>query len=200
MRLTADATAVLGLHWQVNVIRAEGVFGARYAAAVQAAGVVARARVVHALARRAGVLVAYTRFTVPADGGRLVPNTPVMQQVAGNPALLPEAPGSQLVPELAAEPTDLVVDNQKLSGLAGSDLAGALRARGIDTLVLTGVATNLTVEQTARHATDLGFRVYVLADCCAADDVEVHRASLANLALTTMGVRDSDRFGPALGG
>jgi biuret amidohydrolase len=200
MRLTASATAVLSLHWQVNVIRPEGLFGSRYAAAVQAAGVVALVRGVHSAARRAGVLVVYTRFTVPADGGRLVPNTPIMRQIAGDPAMLPEAPGSQLVPELAAGPADLVVDNQKLSGLAGSDLAAALAARGIGTLVLTGVATNLTVEQTARHGTDLGFRVYVLADCCTADAPDVHRASLANLALTTMGVRDSDRFVAALRG
>jgi nicotinamidase-related amidase len=200
MRLVAAETAVLGLHWQVNVVRPEGVFGARYAAEVARAGVIARALEVHAAARRAGMLVVYTRFTVPVDGGQLVRNTPVMMQVADDPALRPEAPGSQLVPELASEPADLVVDNQKLSGLAGSELPRTLAERGIDTLVLTGVATNLTVEQTARHGTDLGFRVWVLADCCVADDPDVHRASLANLELTTMGVVDSRWFAAALAG
>jgi nicotinamidase-related amidase len=42
------------------------------------------------------------------------------------------------------------------SGLAGNDLPELLAARGIDTVLVTAVATNLTVEQTARHGTDLG--------------------------------------------
>ena len=110
----------------------------------------------------------------------------------------PETAGCQLVPELAAQHGDLVADNQKLSGLAGSDLPDRLRQRGIDTLVLTGVATNLTVEQTARHGTDLGFTIYVLADCCTAASPGVHDASLANLSLTTEGVVDSADFLAAL--
>lgn len=79
------------------------------------------------------------------------------------------------------------VDNQKLSGLAGNDLASQLRAQGVDTLFVTGVATNLTVEQTARHGTDLGFTVHVVSDCVTAADDAVHAASLANLELATAG-------------
>jgi len=50
-----------------------------------------------------------------------------------------------------------------------------------------GVATNLTVEQTARHGTDLGFTVYVVGDCVMAVDEATHLASLGNLELTTAG-------------
>ena len=52
-------------------------------------------------------------------------------------------------------------------------------------MLITGVATNLTVDQTARHGTDLGFTVYVVRDCMAAADEATHAASLANLELTT---------------
>lgn len=100
----------------------------------------------------------------------------------------PDAPGAALVPELAGR-AGLVVDNQKLSGLAGNDLAARLRDRGVGTLFLTGVATDLTVEQTARHATDLGFHVHVITDCTAAAEEATHRASLAALARTTAGNR-----------
>jgi biuret amidohydrolase len=82
---------------------------------------------------------------------------------------------------------DRVVDNQKLSGLAGNDLFSWLVERGICTVFLTGVATNLVVEQTARHGTDLGLTVHPISDCVAAADLAVHRASLANLDLTTAG-------------
>ncbi|WP_330251601.1 cysteine hydrolase [Nocardia sp. NBC_00565] len=56
-----------------------------------------------------------------------------------------------------------------------------------------GVATNLVVEQTARHATDLGFTVYPVSDCVAAASPETHAASLANLELTTAGCRTADQ-------
>ena len=121
-----------------------------------------------------------------------------MRQVADSPRMRPETAGCQLVPELVAQHGTLVADNQKLSGLAGSDLPDRLWQRGIDTLVLTGVATNLTVEQTARHGTDLGFTIYVLADCCTAASPGVHDGSLANLSLTTEGVVDSADFLVAL--
>lgn len=198
MHVVAERTAVLGLHWQVNVVRPEGLFGALFAEPVVGSGVIPRAAAVHAGARGAGLLVAYTRFTIPEGGGQFVANTPVMRQIADSPRMRPETAGCQLVPELAAQHGDLVADNQKLSGLAGNDLPDRLRQRGIDTLVLTGVATNLTVEQTARHGTDLGFTIYVLADCCTAVSPEVHDASLANLSLTTEGVVDSAEFLAAL--
>ncbi|MFR9732032.1 cysteine hydrolase [Saccharopolyspora sp. MS10] len=179
--------AVLALHWQVNVISPEGFFGAMLSGPVARSGAVARAERFHAAAAEAGAELIFTRFTVPAGEGELVRNTAFMRAVAdAQESFRPEAPGTALIPELAAQP-DLVVDNQKLSGLAGSDLADRLRARGVDTVLITGVATNLTVEQTARHATELGFHAHVVADCAAAAEEAVHEASLANLALATAG-------------
>jgi nicotinamidase-related amidase len=103
----------------------------------------------------------------------------------------PESPGAQLVLEMAAT-RGRIVDNQKLSGLADNGLPEWLRARAIDTLWMTGVATHLTVEQTARHGTDLGFTVHVIRDCTAAASEDVHEASLANLDLATAGCRAAD--------
>lgn len=181
--------AVLALHWQVNVIKPDGFFGGMLAAPVAASGVVARAARFHADARIAGLPVVCTRFTVPADEGALVRNTGFMQAVgAAQEAFRPDAPGSALIEEIAGL-ADRVVDNQKLSGLAGNDLPEWLAAQGIDTLYLTGVATNLTVEQTARHGTDLGLTVYTVSDCVAAASEEIHAASLANLELATAGCR-----------
>lgn len=189
MLIDPRRVAVLGLHWQVNVIHADGFFGAMLAEPVAASGVVDRAVRFHRDAHAAGAGRHFVRFTIPEDEGALVRNTASMRAVAdAQQAFRPEAPGSALIPEMAAQAADPeVVDNQKLSGLAGSDLADRLRASGVDTVLVTGVATNLTVEQTARHATDLGFTTYVVRDCVAAATPEVHQASLANLELTTAG-------------
>ncbi|MFD4406833.1 cysteine hydrolase [Nocardia sp. NPDC058499] len=181
--------AVLALHWQVNVIRPEGFFGPMLAEPVAASGVVQRAADFHKQAAELGLPIVFTRFTVPEDEGRLVRNTGFMESVgAAQHEFRPEAPGSRLIEEMADQ-ADHIVDNQKLSGLAGNDLPRWLVENDIDTLFLTGVATNLTVEQTARHGTDLGFTVYTVADCVTAADPQVHTASLSNIALVSAGLR-----------
>ena len=58
-----------------------------------------------------------------------------------------------------------------------------LRGSGIDTVVFVGVATNLSVEGTARVASDLGYRTVVVADACSAAPPAAHAASLESLGL-----------------
>ncbi|MCS3779729.1 cysteine hydrolase [Tsukamurella ocularis] len=190
--------AVLALHWQVNVIEPDGFFGPMLAAPVAESGVVDRAAAFHDAALAAGVPVIFTRFTVPEGEGDLVRNTPFMQAVADAQEFFrPDAPGASIIAAMADQPT-AIYDNQRLSGLAGPATEW-LAEHGIDTLYLTGVATNLTVEQTARHGTDLGLVVHVVEDCVAAADPAVHAASLANLDLATAGrvtaIEAASRFG-----
>ena len=199
MQIDRGKTAVLALHWVVNVVKPEGFFGQWFAEPVARSGVFERTARVFEAARAGGVPVVYTRFVVPPGGGQLVTNTPVMEQVAASEMFRPDSPTVAVVPELAPVEGEMVVDSQKLSGLAGSDLPESLRERGVDTVVLTGGATNMTVEQTARHGVDLGFRVFVLRDCVTAATDEAHRASLANLEMLTTGVVDSGEFVAALG-
>lgn len=183
MTINPRRAAVLALHWQINVIKPEGFFGAMLSEPVARSGVVERAARFH---QAAGTAVFFTRFTIPEGEGGLVRNTGLMHAVGdAQEAFRPDAPGTQLIPEMAAGAR--TVDNQKLSGLAGNDLAARLTEQDVDTVFITGVATNLTVEQTARHATDLGFTVHVISDCVTAADDDVHASSLANLELTTAG-------------
>ena len=194
MTLDPSRTAVLALHWQVNVIEPHGFFGGMLAAPIAASGVVARASAFHDAVRRLGVAVFFTRFTIPEGEGQLVRNTVFMNAVAGaQESFRPDAPGAALIDAMTVGERDLVVDNQRLSGLAATPLPDKLAERRIDTVLVTGVATNLTVEQTARQATDLGFTVHVVSDCVAAADEASHRASLANLELTTAGSVDAEQ-------
>jgi len=180
---------VLALHWQVNVIKPEGFFGAMLSEPVARSDVVQRAVRFHDAVRAADVAVIFTRFTVPVGEGGLVRNTEFMRAVGdAQEEFRPSAPGAQLIEEMSVlSELDRVVDNQKLSGLADNDVPRWLVERGIDTVFVTGVATNLTVEQTARHGTDLGLTVHTVSDCVTAATDAVHSASLANLDLTTAG-------------
>jgi len=76
---------------------------------------------------------------------------------------------------LGALPGELVFTKRRVGAFSTTDLAAALAERGIDTLVLAGISTSGVVLSTLRDAADKDFRLFVLADCCADPDAEVHR-------------------------
>jgi nicotinamidase-related amidase len=94
-----------------------------------------------------------------------------------------EPPGTKIIDELEPRADDWIVTNTKVSAFAASDLDERLRGAGIDTVVLFGVATNLSVESTGRSAGDLGYRVVLVADACEAATDQAHVATLASFAL-----------------
>ena len=71
-------------------------------------------------------------------------------------------------------PGDLVVVKRQWGAFYGTDLDFQLRRRGVDTIVLGGVATNIGVESTARQAWELGFAVVVAEDLCATHSADMH--------------------------
>jgi nicotinamidase-related amidase len=82
---------------------------------------------------------------------------------------------TRIHPDVAPEPGDIVVTKRRVSAFAGSDLDMILRARGIDHLVLAGIATSGVVLSTLRQAADLDYGLTVLSDGCFDADPEVHQ-------------------------
>lgn len=83
--------------------------------------------------------------------------------------------GVELDPGLDRRTADVVVTKHRASAFAGTDLDLVLRAGGIDTLVVAGVATSAMVAATVYDAADRDYRVRVAADACADPDDAVHR-------------------------
>lgn len=100
-------------------------------------------------------------------------------------ALDPAHPGYRLYAGLQAEDRDLFIDKIMYSALipGSSDLDRELRARGIDTLLIAGTATNVCCESTARDAMMLDYGVVMLADANAAANDAAHRHALDTIAL-----------------
>ena len=94
---------------------------------------------------------------------------------AGGIGFTADDPGAEIHPDVRPQPADLVVSRSRLGGFAGSDLHVLLRAREIEELVLTGIATSGAVLSTLRQAADLDYRLTVLSDGCLDADPEVHR-------------------------
>lgn len=138
--------------------------------------------------RSTGVLVVHTRVWMAKDGSdlgvmaELVPPFIVDLYTEGSPT-------AELHPALDVTPEDLVVDKTRYGAFHGTDLAPQLRLRGIDTVIVSGIATNICCETTAREAAQHDFRVVFASDGTATQDMngvaanDLQRASLASLGM-----------------
>lgn len=82
---------------------------------------------------------------------------------------------------LAPEDGDIVVQKHCYSAFQGTPLSGLLRRRGVRTLVVTGVSTNICVESTFRDGHSRGYYIAVPADCVASPAEDLHLATLRNV-------------------
>jgi biuret amidohydrolase len=94
---------------------------------------------------------------------------------------LPDAPQTQIVPELAPTGREAVLDKLTLSAFAGTPLELALRGAEVQALAIVGVATEIGIEPTVRHAGDLGFIPVVLTDACAPGNAEAGERAIETL-------------------
>jgi nicotinamidase-related amidase len=84
--------------------------------------------------------------------------------------LRPGQPGVEIKPEVRPHPGEPVVQKSVSSAFIGTTLEADLRRRGLTTLVVVGMQTNLCVSTTARMAGNLGFHTYVVSDATATFD------------------------------
>ncbi|HSY63285.1 MAG TPA: isochorismatase family protein [Terriglobales bacterium] len=100
---------------------------------------------------------------------------------AGAPKLSFTPDWTELVPELEQQPSDYIVSKQRVGAFIGTSLDDYLRQRGVTQVFLTGIATSLGVESTARSAYDLGYNVVFAVDAMTDRDAEAHRHSVEKI-------------------
>jgi nicotinamidase-related amidase len=151
--------------------------------------ITARVARVLAAARAAGVRVFFTRhMSLPRElMGAAQYRVAMAWQRVDDPAkvepwFLRDTPGFAIVPELAPRPSEAIFDKLAMSAFAGTPLEFALRDCGITAVAITGIATEIGIEPTARHAADLGFLPVLVADACGAGEADAAERSLASLA------------------
>jgi biuret amidohydrolase len=98
-----------------------------------------------------------------------------------NPWFLRDSPGFQITPELAPRPSEAIFDKLTMSALEGTPLAIALRDCSITSIALVGVAMEIGIEPTARHAADLGIVPVIVEDACGNGHAEAARRSVESL-------------------
>jgi nicotinamidase-related amidase len=97
---------------------------------------------------------------------------------AGTPKFAFPPDWAELVPELDQHPNDHLITKQRWGAFIGTSLHDDLRHRGVTQIVLTGVATSIGVESTARSAYDFGYNVALVVDAMTDRDADSHRQSV----------------------
>jgi len=132
-----------------------------------------------AACRAAGVPVIHVWYIVEQGAPGLKQNAPLYQGVRGANALVRGTWGAAPVDGLAPEPGDHVVEKMRMNGFYDTRLDTLLRGLGVETLIITGAWTNMSIEHTARHAADAGYRAVVASDGTSTVNDEWQHAALS---------------------
>lgn len=174
-------TALIGIDLQECFVRDSPI------SAPDGPAVVERLNRLAAVCRNAGIAVIHTRFVLPADGsdlGLLGETSPPARAGILNAG----APSAQLDRQVVTTEGDIILDKPRFGAFFRTNLEEILRSRGIDILIIGGIATNVCCETTAREAMQREFRVFFLSDGTATADMgEVPAAELQRASLGTLG-------------
>ncbi|MFP5020198.1 cysteine hydrolase family protein [Pseudonocardia phyllosphaerae] len=154
------------------------------------------------VARKAGTTVGYVRVALTPEEAEAAPaHSQFGKMVAAGaaPGLAPDAATTAVDDRIAPQPGDIVVRKSRIGAFSTTDLDEQLRAAGVTTLVLTGIATSGVVLSTVRDAADRDYRIVVLSDACADGSPEVHDALVEKVLPAQATVTTSDRLAGMLG-
>ncbi len=202
MALTIDKghTVLLAMDFENDIVHENGALkDVGFAAMVEQNNVLAKTARLLDAARRSSVKVIYVSVKFrPGYPERPTNDSQFAPLIQAN-ALVEGTWGAEIHEAVTPQDGDMVVTKRAVSAFYGSDLAVLLATGGIDTLLLCGVATNFVVEGTAREATDRGYNVVIVGDCCTSASQELHDAAL-NTALPFLAtISNLDEVTVALG-
>ncbi|MDF0487452.1 cysteine hydrolase [Sphingomonas sp. H39-1-10] len=179
-------TALIVVDVQVDFASKDGLIG-RYGTDMSPAeDAIDRIEALIAAARRAGATVGFMRvMTRPETDSNALKTWMARKGTPGDAGICRVGSGGEAYYRVHPEPGDIEVEKLVYSSFHGTDFEQKLRARGIDTLVLTGLTTDCCVDSTARDAFHRDFHTFVVSDACASFEPDVHAGALKALASHT---------------
>lgn len=160
---------------QNGMVDPEGSSNEGLAAQAGGRGVVAAIARLTETFRTAGAPVVHTTIVLRPDGAGTQANCLLLGSLKKKGAVVAGRKEAEIHPDLTPHATDIVV--QRVHGLTpfhNSELESLLRERGVDTVVLAGVSTNIGIPGAALEAVNRGFTVVVAEDCTAGAWPEAH--------------------------
>ena len=140
--------------------------------------IIPRIQVLLEIARTLGIPVIYACDSfLPGDfifRGRMKPHS------------LRGTEGAKVIDELAPRPGDMILEKRRMSSFFKTDLDLTLNTLGVETILVTGIATPVCVLLTAMDGLSHGFKAVIVEDCAAAHKPEIHGATLGLYRKTGM--------------
>jgi gluconolactonase len=181
------STALIIQDMQNDVIGERGAFAETGAPAHAASqNVVANVARLADAARAAGVPVIHVHYVVEEGSLGLRPNAPLFQGIVDTNALVRGSWGAAAVEGVEPVAGDHVVEKMRMNGFYETRLEILLRGLDVDSLVIAGCYTNMSIEHTARHGADAGYAITVVSDGTSTTSDEWQHAAL-NYAMTNVG-------------
>ena len=125
-------------------------------------------------ARTAGILVIYVVAQFRPGHPEASPRNRFNTYNKAQGRLVEGSQGAEIRPEVAPLPDDIVVTKRRINAFFGTDLDGVLRANGIESIVLAGIATRGVILSSTRHAGDADYDIVILRDCVGDPDPDLH--------------------------
>ena len=137
--------------------------------------------------RAKGVAVIHVHYIVEEGAPGLKVNAPLFQGLKEANALVRGSWGAAPAKGLEPKQGDFVVEKMRMSAWEGTKLEQLLVGLGLDTVIVTGAWTNMSIEHTSRTGADKGYNMVVPEDCCSTMNADWHNASI-NYALQNVSV------------
>jgi gluconolactonase len=161
--------------------------------------VVANVADLAAACRAKGIPVIHVHYIVEEGAPGLKLNAPLFNGVKDTNGLVRGTWGAAPADGLEPKPGDFVVEKMRMSAWEGTKLEVLLAGLGVDTIVITGAWTNMSIEHTARTGADKGYYMYVVDDCCSTMNADWHNASISFALQNVSTVTTSGEVVEALG-
>lgn len=148
---------------------------------VETRGIVANISELAETFRAVGAPVVHAPVVHRSDFADIKPNSLINSLSLKHRRLAAGSPETDYVEALRPRPEDFVIE--RTAGIFvfnATSLDALLRRLGVETVVLTGVSTNLAIPGNTMTAVDLGYAVVVPEDCIAGSDPETHRTIVEN--------------------
>ena len=156
--------------------------------------VVERVNRLAAACRLAGILVVHTSHVFRPDGSNSGVLREIAPEVFDNRWLDKGQPLAALHPALHVDPRDILLEKPRFGAFYHTDLELVLRGRGVDTIIISGIATNICCETTAREAMVRDFRVFFLMMPHPDQHSRAHRPQRFKMPLSPPSVSYLPRF------
>ena len=192
--------ALIALHFQNDICHPQGrIPFSLDRTNVEASKFIDASRRALAAARNAGWTIAHMHIVFAEDYSDLLRNCRLFLKTETLGALKRGSWGAAAYEGFEPLADEIFVTGNANSAFRRTDLDAKLRENAITRVNVIGLATQFSVEHTARDAADMGYVVRLFSDCCISGDPGAHRASLRTLTLLTDVMPSEQAFLPATG-